>query len=859
MNELAQEFYDSLNQPSQALQFILQSSIDGFWYWDPASPERLWINETFWRTLGYSEQETPTWESVIFSNDLVHLQTYSAPSNLTLRFRHKNGATLWLHCHIEEILNLHNEKRIVMSLHNISDLIDTKQKYSVLEQQNELVMQVSGTGIWRCRCNTNIIELSEPMTPLLGIQKPPHHFITHSELDSIIHPDDLARVQETLFTPNIEQTFDCEFRIQRDRRWSWLKTRGKVIVTNPDHSPQEWLAICYDISESRSYQHQLEVAQKQASAANSTKSRFLANISHELRTPLAAIMGLSELGLKQEANSQQNFNKILNASNRLMDVINDILDFSHLEAEEIQPNLQVFSMQMLLSQLKNQYLLEAERKGIHFNIELDEQIAHGYRSDLYRLKQILSNLLNNAVKFTERGLISLTATLLEQTSNAHRIRFEVKDTGIGISQAQQSQLFKPFEQMDNSNSREYGGTGLGLVISDKLLKLLGGDRFHIDSKLGKGSCFSFEILLATCSKEELKHLLIEDENALLKTRLEGRVLLVEDIDINREVTANQLQSIGLEVETANDGREAVSKCRQAHYDLILMDIQMPVMSGYEATRVIREIGLEIPIIALTAAAMIEDHDKAIQAGMNDHLAKPVHLAMLIVTLSQYLPQKSISKTPAPEDTVTPEPIADELVIDEAQALHQLNGNRGLYEKLLKQFADKLDSEFKELPSQLTALHLNADDDLIQQAQRLNHSLKGVSANLHLTLLAQAATQIDTTLKQQQAPSLDTIKRLEQSMQISKEHIIALTQAPVQAEATKPEAIVPTFTQIINKLQLYEFMDEAELEIARKEFTHRFGDERANQAVELISEFEFEQALQIIGMLPTAMKTASTAL
>lgn len=408
-----------------------------------------------------------------------------------------------------------------------------------------------------------------------------------------------------------------------------------------------YLITLVDITQLEHFNQQLIEQTRIAGQANQAKSSFLANMSHEIRTPMNSIIGLSELALKEHNLDQVHLRlqKIHYSASLLLGIINDILDISKIEAGHFTLDVRCFDLHRLLVELVELYRPQALKKGLNVTLELDPKLANHFVADELRLRQVLINLLSNAIKFTDLGAITLRVSPVIRLDEmaAEAIHFEVQDTGKGISLEQQQRLFKPFSQADDSITRQYGGTGLGLVISDKLVQLMGGESIKIQSDLGQGSVFSFRLPLVAASPQEVAQLERSAQQTsqqawLVKQQqgLSGRVLLVEDNEINQQVSGALLNQLGLDYEVAANGEQALNQLKLAHYDLILMDVQMPIMDGYQATRAIRRFNTQVPIIALTAAAMAEDKEKALAAGMNEHLAKPIERASLLACLTRWL-------------------------------------------------------------------------------------------------------------------------------------------------------------------------------------------------------------------------------
>ena len=850
--------------------------------------------------------------------------------------KRKDGKPYWESVTVSPVIN--SDGQITNFLAIKEDITERKkvdEELRYINFQSEHALDLTRSGYWHVPLdNSGWYNSSERAAAIFGDPpRPPHYrYRVIEEWYENVKAGDEEAAQRTFenFQAAIEgkiPKYDATFAYKRpiDGEIVWIHASGHV-VKDENGKPTDMYGVTQDITESKRVEknledrlkelddvqsamlnmmEDLEDEKKKAEEATQAKSDFLANMSHEIRTPMNAIIGMSHLALQTELNSKQRnyIEKSFRSAQSLLGIINDILDFSKIEAGKLDMENIDFRLDTVLHDLANVISMKAEDKGLELLFDTPPDIPLSLIGDPLRIGQVLTNLSNNAVKFTDKGEIVVSTRIIDMSEDKVKLQFSVRDTGIGMTPEQQGKLFQSFSQADTSTTRKFGGTGLGLAISKSLTEMMNGD-IWVESEPGVGSTFLFTAefgLQKEGQRRQLKPLkelsylkvLVVDDNAtareiltsiagsfgfdahmaasgddaikelewaskdqkpynlvLMDWKMPGKdgvttakeiqsdpdltttptiimvtaygreevsraseginisgfltkpvspsnmldsimsafghevlqesksldrqeeyketankvrgayMLLVEDNEINQELALDLLQGGGIKVDIANHGEEAIDMLAKNTYDGVLMDIQMPVMDGYTASREIRKLEQfkDLPIIAMTANAMAGDRERAIDAGMNDHIAKPIDVNDMFSTMARYIvPSNPVVDAPKEEAASSADgiEIPDLPGIDVEAGLERMQGNKKLYTNLLKKFKssqDNFEAEFYE--------SLTSDDD--QAATRCAHTLKGVAGNISAIELQQAALELEHACKENRTkeelePLVNTVK------------------------------------------------------------------------------------------------------
>ncbi|MBH9553357.1 PAS domain S-box protein [Inhella gelatinilytica] len=828
-----------LQQERIRLERILEGTNVGTWEWE-VQTGRVMFNERWAQIVGYALHELQplsigTWRELCHPEDYVrstklleaHFRGETPGYECEIRMRHKEGRWVWV-LDRGKVFSRDPEGQPLLMAGTHADITAKKQAEMDLMRLS-LALAQSPASIIITDLDGTIEYVNEAFTRVSGYTAAEALGQTPRLLASGRTPPETYLNLWGVLTKGA--TWRGELVNRRKDGSIYTDLASIHPLRQADGLVTHYVSVQEDISEKRAmreelaqYRHHLEElvlqrtaelheAKLQAEVASQSKSAFLANMSHEIRTPMNAILGLTQLietdltaAPAPEACSpilqkvQDRARKIEQSAHHLLGILNDVLDLSKIEAGKLRLDVTDFDLHELVQSVVFMVQDKAQTNRNRVRTELALAPRH-MRGDGLRLGQILLNFLSNAVKFTEGGEVLLRARTVSVGDEPLRIRFEVRDSGIGLTAEQCARLFNPFEQAESSTTRQFGGTGLGLAIVRRLADLMEG-QVGVQSRPGGGSTFWFEAPFLEAQRPASAETALPEPTANTEVLAQLRqrrayVLLVEDTPINQEIALEMLRNAGVAADVAVNGRRAVHMAAERRYDLILMDLRMPIMDGFEATMAIRNIDQHVrtPIVAMTANAFAEDRAAALESGMNDHIGKPVSAEVLYETLLKWLPTRERPPmTPSPdaqrdtaedvrgdqsksETRVVPagksaESLEDRLQRDLAvipgldlrQGLAVLGGKIGVLSRLLRRFA----ADYAGAADRLAQAVESQD---WEGSRRLAHTLRGASASLGLNEISRQAALVEEHLRQQQTPP--QLEPLRVSLEISCSALSAL--------------------------------------------------------------------------------------
>ena len=732
-------------------RWILGASTDGLWIFDDAGIT-TYANDQMAHILGHRVEEMvglpvadafdqPGKEQLRAHLDgLVSAQV--GQDNLECSLIRKDGARIWALVSHSPLLDDEGVRR--GWLHRVTELTDRKlllDKVRTSEQQLAEAQSIARIGSWEWDVVNDVVTWSDELYRIYELQ-PQELEPTYEGFLGHVHPDDRPLVEAAVrsaFTDN--ETFEFEARIIKTTgQEGWIRGRGRV---SRDESgvPVRMGGTAQEITEAVLFALELAAARDAAMQASRMKSEFLATMSHEIRTPLNGVVGLTELLVRSDLDASQRrlADGISQAGRTLLELINDILDFSKIEAGKLELETVDFDVRLAVDQVAVLMVETARTRSTDLTTIVDGGVPRLLRGDPVRFGQVLTNLVSNAVKFTSGGAVTIRVRDVDPQAGSCVLLVEVVDTGIGVPMQARGALFDSFTQADASTTREYGGTGLGLTISRRLVEALGGE-IDFTSEVGVGSTFWFTVPFALAGEGPE---LVSAEPAPSGTGTAsvrpsaGVVLVAEDNLVNQMVARGVLEGLGYQVQFAPDGLEAVAAVTATpdRFVAVLMDCQMPRLDGYEATRMVRELerpGARVPVIAMTASTVMGERDRCLAAGMDDILVKPVDFALLETTLASWIELGS-----APDRGGSDE--VDACGVLDLARVQMLRDLRPGDQSFLEQFVDAF---LARAPYDVEAIGLAVRDGDHPRLIESAHGLRGSAQNLGALAIGQVCQALE---------------------------------------------------------------------------------------------------------------------
>ena len=894
---------------------------------------------------------------------------------------------------VEEHLTVLNDELECRVKERTNDLTKVTNNLAISEDRFRIAMEASNIGVYDIDFINNVFVVNSAFLKLINAPEYGQCIIEHRDwiqcdgnFEDYIYEEDVLNGKNFSADnlPRMGEVYYTEFRLKEDPN-IWLSFSGQDISEDASGKIIRFIGVLQNISEIKKSEVELKAAKEEAEEASLAKSQFLANMSHEIRTPMNAIMGLTHLVNQSDLNeSQRNYiSKIEASSKTLLRIINDILDFSKIEAGKLELENIKFDLDKVFENVSTLYTPSATNKGIDINFDIGELVPDVLKGDSLRLEQIIANLITNAIKFTTRGEVNVAVTLEEEQENKVKLHFSVSDTGIGLTKEQTGRLFTAFTQADNSTTRKYGGTGLGLTITKQFVELMNGN-IWVESEYGEGSTFhfiiefdkvsniiqpsyenypdlhgkkvlvidhnktslmilermlhsflldvtalrdpfeaiellekeNFDLLLIDFNLPELsgidlyKRLVVNTDIKVPKTifvsatgresfynqanqlgvknflvkpinqslmfdavmdALKGtttkqikkdyteeshmkfqnvlkgkKILLVEDNDINQLVAKDILEQAGIQVSIANNGEESIKHVRANKFDVVLMDMQMPIMDGYKATKILRETysSLELPVIAMTANALKGDRERSIEAGMNDYISKPIDPEILFETLAKWIGGNTIRNAEKPLSKVVNEEFQ---ILEFNKTLIKLGNKENFYYDLLKKYYDN----YSNLVNEFSDMRKNED------AKRFIHSLKGVTGNIGAMKLNKFITEFEAQYESYDDDGLD--KNLKELSDLNKELLNKITEIVSQNDVEKKElssnfdiyGVLTKLSEDLQKARAKEIKESMNDLLANNEDISLMS--KISEIKKLVDRYRFKEAKELVEELINIVK------
>ena len=741
----------ALESSEEKFRQLAENIHEVFWVMSPEANKVLYISpayEQVWeRTCASNYQNPMSWMEAIHPDDRERAGLLAAKQmageRITSEYRitTPGGEEKWIQARTYPVRDPAGKlirivgiaEEITESKHTLQALQSSEERFRQLAENIREVFWMKNAG------SDEFLYVSPAYEQVWGRSCASIYQDPASRLEAI-HPDDLEQCRLSFAKQMHGDNVESEYRIRTpDEQEKWIRDRAFPVRDKDGHIIR-LVGIIEEITERKRYEKELIRAREGAEAANQTKSRFLANMSHEIRTPMNGVIGMNQLLLSTDLTpKQRRYVEVVQTSGRtLLALIDNILDLSKIEAGKVSLEKQVFNVREALADVL--FLLQSRiaTKGLQVFSHVSPEVPQLVKGDALRLRQILTNLTANAVKFTDHGEVTFSVQLMSESNGTVTLRFSVADTGVGIRSDQLKTLFLPFVQADTSTTRKYGGTGLGLTISKQLVEMMGG-KIGVNSREGQGSTFWFTATFEAAppgeqTSHEAREEIIDKSDEKTPAGHGERILVAEDNRTNSYVVLAQLQKLGYKADAVMNGAKAVEAVERGGYDLVLMDCEMPVMDGYEATRQIRNLlQRDIPVIALTADAMSSAKERCLNEGMNDYLTKPLELPRLAEVLAKWLPA---ARAHNPVHLPSEGPAEPEVSIFDAESLlRRLMGDRQLASIVIGAFLEDVPHQLKNLSKLLS----EGDTSGVRSQA---HALKGASATAGAEALRKTAYALE---------------------------------------------------------------------------------------------------------------------